>query len=123
MVKEYERNMGKSEPNEDFDLSTVHLAHKIKDLRRYLRRAIIDHVSDAFLDTKTPLMFLVEAAKRGDRPETEQRATIFQAHADKLVEVARLVCEMSNDVDGVRVLRYAALLCEKIAPQVIRPIL
>lgn len=32
--------------------------------------------------------------------------------------MARLVSEMSNDADGVRILRYAALLCEKLAPQV-----
>lgn len=29
------------------------------------------------------------------------------------------MANISNDVDGVRVLRYSALLCEKIAPQVV----
>lgn len=62
LLKEYERNKGKkwiwlnvyfwilgqSEASEDLDTATVHLEHKLKDLRRHLRRAIVDQVSDAF---------------------------------------------------------------------------
>lgn len=58
-----------------------------KDLRRHLRRAIIDHVSDAFLDTRTPLMNLIDAARRGDRLTTEASAKYFQVHSDKIVNV------------------------------------
>ena len=65
----------------------VHLGHKIKDLRRHLRRAIVDHVSDAFLDTRTPLLMLIDAAKRGDAPATHEAADMFQAHADKMIDV------------------------------------
>uniref|UniRef100_A0A915D7P2 Uncharacterized protein n=1 Tax=Ditylenchus dipsaci TaxID=166011 RepID=A0A915D7P2_9BILA len=119
LLKEYEQNVGRTEPNEDLDLSLVHLLGRVKDLRRFLRRAIVDHVSDAFVDTRTPLVILIDSASRGDRPMTEEAAQLFQSHSEKIVDVARLVCDMSNDTDGVRVLRYAALLCEKVAPQVV----
>lgn len=59
----------------------------VKDLRRHLRRAIIDHVSDAFLDTRTPLMNLIDAARRGDSLANEEAARNFQAHSDKIVNV------------------------------------
>ncbi|MCP9257928.1 Alpha-catenin-like protein hmp-1 [Dirofilaria immitis] len=94
---------GRTEPSEDLDLAMVHLGHKAKDLRRHLRRAIVDHVSDAFLDTITPLMMLIESAQRHD-----ERAT-----------AAELVCVMSSNEDGIRVIRYAALIIDKLAPQVV----
>ncbi|CAK5116848.1 unnamed protein product [Meloidogyne enterolobii] len=119
LLKEYERNVGSMEPSEDLDLCKVFLAHKIRDLRRHLRRTIVDHVSDVFVDVRTPLLQLIENASNGDFPSTERAATLFQTHANNLVAVARLVANVSNDVDGVRVLRYATLLCEKIAPQVV----
>ncbi|KAH7710192.1 catenin [Aphelenchoides avenae] len=119
LLTQYENNIGKHEPTEELDLSTVHLAHKIKDLRRHLRRAIVDHVSDAFVDTSTPLMLLVKAAREGDVQGTHAASRAFMAHANNLVDVSRLVCEMSNDVEGVRLTRYAAQLCELLAPQVV----
>ena len=119
LLTQYEKNMGRAEPNEDLDLSIVHLLNKVKDLRRFLRRAIIDHVSDGFADTRTPLAYLIDSARHGDLARTKDASIMFDVHAKNLVNVARLVCDMSNDVDGVRVLRYSALLCEKIAPQVI----
>jgi len=122
------------EPSEDLDLCKVFLAHKIRDLRRHLRRTIVDHVSDVFVDVRTPLLQLIENASNGDFPNTERAATLFQTQANNVVavkllgnileflidnlKVARLVANVSNDIDGVRVLRYATLLCEKIAPQV-----
>lgn len=121
------------EPSEDLDLCKVFLAHKIRYLRRHLRRTIVDHVSDVFVDVRTPLLQLIENASNGDFPNTERAATLFQTQANNVVavklgnilevlnynlQVARLVANVSNDVDGVRVLRYATLLCEKIAPQV-----
>lgn len=66
----------------------VHLGHKTKDLRRHLRRAIVDHVSDAYLDTNTPLMMLIESAKRHDELATTENGRMFQDHANKLVEVS-----------------------------------
>ncbi|VDN52099.1 unnamed protein product [Dracunculus medinensis] len=119
LLDEYEKNCGRAEPSEDLDLAMVHLGHKTKDLRRHLRRAIVDHVSDAYLDTNTPLMMLIESAKRHDELATTENGRMFQDHANKLVEVAHLVCQMSNNEDGVRAVRYAAILVEKLAPQVV----
>jgi ribosomal protein S15P/S13E len=118
LLEEYEQNVGSVEPSEDLDLCKVFLAHKVRDLRRHLRRTIVDHVSDVFVDTRTPLLQLVEYASSGNFPNTERSAELFQTQANNVVSVARLVANISHDVAGVRVLRYATLLCEKISPQV-----
>jgi catenin alpha len=60
---------------------------KTKDLRRQLRKAVVDHVCDSFLDANTPLHILIEAAKSGNESEVEQYAQVFSEHARKLVEV------------------------------------
>ncbi|MFH4980926.1 hypothetical protein AB6A40_007635 [Gnathostoma spinigerum] len=119
LLSEYEKNCSRTEPSEDLDLAMVHLGHKVRDLKRQLRRAVVDHVSDAFLDTHTPLMMLIESARRQDEQATIEHGKLFQEHADKMVQVAHLVCRMSNNEDGIRVLQYAALLVDKIAPQVV----
>ena len=43
---------------------------------------------------------------------------MFQEHANKLVEVANLACSMSNNEDGVKMVRYAAAQIENLCPQV-----
>ncbi|EFO20478.2 catenin [Loa loa] len=119
LLAEYEKNCGRAEPSEDLDLAMVHLGHKTKDLRRHLRRAIVDHVSDAFLDTITPLMMLIESAQRHDERATVENGKMFQEHTNKLLQAAELVCVMSNNEDGIRVIRYAAIIIDKLAPQVV----
>ena len=52
-----------------------------------LRKAIIDHVSDSFLETNVPLMLLIEAAEAGNEKEVEECAVVFREHATKLEEV------------------------------------
>lgn len=47
----------------------------------------MDHVGDVFLDTTTPLIALIEAAKSRDRTATEEAAKEFQLHAEKLIDV------------------------------------
>lgn len=42
------------------------MCRKTRDLRRQLRKAVVDHVSDSFLETTTPLLDLIEAAKSGN---------------------------------------------------------
>ncbi|KIH50515.1 vinculin family protein [Ancylostoma duodenale] len=62
---------------------------------RHLRRAVVDHVSDAFLDTNTPLLILIDAAKRRDSEATTQAGHLFLEHANKIVDVvnaAHLLC-------------------------------
>uniref|UniRef100_A0A914V136 Uncharacterized protein n=1 Tax=Plectus sambesii TaxID=2011161 RepID=A0A914V136_9BILA len=87
LLTEYERNAGRKEPSEELDLALVHIGHKAKDLRRHLRRAVVDHVSDAFLDTRVPLLVLIDAAQRQDEQGVEDAGRMFIEHAGKLVEV------------------------------------
>ena len=53
-----------------------------------LSKAVVDHVSDSFLETNVPLLVLIEAAKSGNEKEVEEYAQVFTEHANKLVEVS-----------------------------------
>ena len=52
-----------------------------------LRRAVVDHVSDSFLETTMPLIMMIEAAQAGNEREVEECAKLFTEHAAKLEEV------------------------------------
>lgn len=52
-----------------------------------LRRAVVDHVSDSFLETTMPLIMMIEAAQAGNEREVEECAKLFTDHAAKLEEV------------------------------------
>lgn len=52
-----------------------------------LRKAVMDHVSDSFLETNVPLLVLIEAAKNGNEKEVKEYAQVFREHANKLIEV------------------------------------
>uniref|UniRef100_A0A7E4ZTX2 Vinculin n=1 Tax=Panagrellus redivivus TaxID=6233 RepID=A0A7E4ZTX2_PANRE len=119
LLTQFELNCKKKEPDDAFGHSTDNAAKKVRDLRRHLRRAIADLVSDAFMDTRTPLITLIKAASDGNVSETQYAGDAFQNHADSMVLVARRVCEMSSDQDANRIVRYAALCCETLAPQVV----
>lgn len=119
LLSEYMSNASKKEPSESLNKAIDHMTQKTKDLRRQLRKAVIDHVSDSFLETNVPLLVLIEAAKKGDENEVEELAIIFNEHANKLVEVANLACSMSNNEEGVKMVRFAASQIEEICPQVI----
>ena len=53
-----------------------------------LRKAVVDHVSDSFLETNVPLLVLIEAAKAGNERAVEEYAQVFNEHANKLIEVS-----------------------------------
>ena len=59
----------------------------LKIFRRQLRKAVVDHVSDSFLEPDTPLLMLLAAAREGHEKEVEEFGEIFTDHASKLVEV------------------------------------
>ena len=44
---------------------------------------------------------------------------MFTEHANKLVEVANLACSMSDNEEGVKLVRVAASQIESLCPQVI----
>ncbi len=119
LLSEYIANTGRREPEESLGKAIDHMNRKTKDLRRQLRKAVIDHVSDSFLETNVPLLVLIEAAKNGNVSEVEDYAQVFTEHASKLVEVANLACSMSSNEDGVKMVRYAASQIESLCPQVI----
>lgn len=111
--------MGQKEQTPSLERAIDQMCRKTRDLRRQLRKAVVDHVSDSFLDTTIPLIDLIEAAKSGNEKRVHEKAEVFTKHAEKLVEVANLVCSMSNNEDGVKMVRYAAAQIETLCPQVI----
>uniref|UniRef100_A0A0B7AJ53 Catenin alpha n=1 Tax=Arion vulgaris TaxID=1028688 RepID=A0A0B7AJ53_9EUPU len=119
LLTEYMNNAGRKEQSEELDQAIDNMAKKTKDLRRQLRKAVVDHVSDTFLETSVPLLVLIEAAKAGDERGVEEYAQVFMEHANKLVEVANLACSMSNNEEGVKLVRMAASEIENLCPQVI----
>lgn len=119
LLSEYMNNMGVKEPTENLERAIDHMCRKTRDLRRQLRKAVVDHVSDSFLETNVPLLVLIEAARKGQEKEVEEYAQVFTEHANKLVEVANLACSMSGNEDGVKMVRYAAAQIETLCPQVI----
>ncbi|KYO43747.1 hypothetical protein Y1Q_0015287 [Alligator mississippiensis] len=76
----------KKDKNNALNSAIDNMCKKTRDLRRQLRKAIIDHVSDSFLDTTVPLLVLIEAAKNGREKEMKDYVAIFQEHASRLVE-------------------------------------
>ncbi|XP_033207297.1 catenin alpha isoform X2 [Belonocnema kinseyi] len=113
------KRMGVKEQSEGLERAIDQMCRKTRDLRRQLRKAVVDHVSDSFLETSVPLLVLIEAARNGRDKEVEEYALVFTEHANKLVEVANLVCSMSGNEDGVKMVRYAAAQIENLCPQVI----
>jgi len=111
-------NAGKI-PSDQLDQAIDNMCRRTQDLRRQLRKAVVDHVSDSFLEPDTPLLMLLAAAREGHEKEVEEFGDIFTDHASKLVEVANLACSMSNHEDGVKMVRYAAAQIESLCPQVI----
>ncbi|KAK1886953.1 Catenin alpha-2 [Dissostichus eleginoides] len=84
-----------------------------------MRKAVMDHISDSFLETNVPLLVLIEAAKSGNEKEVKEYAQVFREHANKLVEVANLACSISNNEEGVKLVRMAATQIDSLCPQVI----
>lgn len=119
LLSEYMDNMGRKEPSESLDQALGHVHGKTQDLRRQLRKAVIDHVSDSFVETTTPIEALAEAARNGNEDQVEECAQIFAEHARKIVEVSQLSCSMSSSEEGVKMVRYAVDQIEQLYPQVI----
>ncbi|XP_038071115.1 catenin alpha-2-like [Patiria miniata] len=119
LLSEYMDCAGRKDRSDPLDQAIDHMCSKTKDLRRQLRKAVGDHVSDTFLETNMPLLVLIESAKSGNERETEHYAGVFREHAQKLVEVAHLACSMSNNEEGVKMVRMAVAQIETLCPQVI----
>merc|ERR1712136_614537 len=119
LLQEYINNAGRGDKSEELEAAVDQMTRKTKDLRRQLCKAVIDHVSDSFLDTKIPILVLIEAAQSGDERQVKEYAQVFREHANKLVEVANLACSMSSNEEGVKMVKMAAKQIEVLCPQVI----
>ncbi|KAH1023647.1 catenin alpha isoform X1 [Dendroctonus ponderosae] len=111
--------MGNKDKTESLGKAIDNMKGKTKDLRRQLRKAVVDHISDSFMETSIPLLILIKAAQNGDEKQVEEYAGVFTEHSNKLVEVAALVCSMSSHEDGVKMVRYAAAQIDSLCPEVI----
>uniref|UniRef100_A0A6I8N699 Catenin alpha-2 n=1 Tax=Ornithorhynchus anatinus TaxID=9258 RepID=A0A6I8N699_ORNAN len=107
------------EKGDPLNIAIDKMTKKTRDLRRQLRKAVMDHISDSFLETNVPLLVLIEAAKSGNEKEVKEYAQVFREHANKLVEVANLACSISNNEEGVKLVRMAATQIDSLCPQVI----
>ncbi|XP_051790098.1 catenin alpha-1 [Erpetoichthys calabaricus] len=119
LLSEYMGNAGRKERSDALNSAIDRMTKKTRDLRRQLRKAVMDHVSDSFLETNVPLLVLIEAAKNGNEKEVKEYAQVFREHANKLIEVANLACSISNNEEGVKLVRMAASQLEALCPQVI----
>ncbi|XP_052655260.1 catenin alpha-3 isoform X1 [Harpia harpyja] len=119
LLSEYINNTDKKERSNALNVAIDSMCKKTRDLRRQLRKAIIDHISDSFLDTTVPLLVLIEAAKNGREKEIKEYAAIFREHTSRLVEVANLACSLSTNEDGMKIVQMAANHIETLCPQVI----
>uniref|UniRef100_A0A3B5LS32 Catenin alpha-1 n=1 Tax=Xiphophorus couchianus TaxID=32473 RepID=A0A3B5LS32_9TELE len=119
LLSEYMGNAGRKDKSDALNTAIDRMTKKTRDLRRQLRKAVMDHVSDSFLETNVPLLVLIEAAKNGNEKEVKEYAQVFREHANKLIEVANLACSISNNEEGVKLVRMAASQLEALCPQVI----
>ncbi|CAH2276676.1 catenin alpha-1 [Pelobates cultripes] len=119
LLSEYMGNTGRKERSDTLNSAIEKMTKKTRDLRRQLRKAVMDHVSDSFLETNVPLLVLIEAAKNGNEKEVKEYAQVFREHANKLIEVANLACSISNNEEGVKLVRMSANQLEALCPQVI----
>uniref|UniRef100_A0A8C9W669 Catenin alpha-2 n=1 Tax=Scleropages formosus TaxID=113540 RepID=A0A8C9W669_SCLFO len=113
------KGTGRKEKGDPLNSAIDKMTKKTRDLRRQLRKAVMDHISDSFLETNVPLLVLIEAAKSGNEKEVKEYAQVFREHANKLVEVANLACSISNNEEGVKLVRMAATQIDSLCPQVI----
>uniref|UniRef100_A0A2K6JUU5 Catenin alpha-2 n=1 Tax=Rhinopithecus bieti TaxID=61621 RepID=A0A2K6JUU5_RHIBE len=118
LLSEYMNNTGRKK-GDPLNIAIDKMTKKTRDLRRQLRKAVMDHISDSFLETNVPLLVLIEAAKSGNEKEVKEYAQVFREHANKLVEVANLACSISNNEEGVKLVRMAATQIDSLCPQVI----
>ncbi|XP_058440279.1 catenin alpha-1 isoform X1 [Marmota monax] len=117
LLSEYMGNAGRKERSDALNSAIDKMTKKTRDLRRQLRKAVMDHVSDSFLETNVPLLVLIEAAKNGNEKEVKEYAQVFREHANKLIEVANLACSISNNEEGVKLVRMSASQLEALCPQ------
>lgn len=119
LIGEYVNCRSKSESTVELDLAMVYLGKKIRDLRRHLRRAAVDYASDVLLDTQSPLIRLIEAASSGNRNDTVKEGKNFKDFVQEVIKVSELCSRMSNNIEGIRNVRFCAFQIKRLSPEII----
>uniref|UniRef100_A0A8B9KND8 Catenin alpha-1 n=1 Tax=Astyanax mexicanus TaxID=7994 RepID=A0A8B9KND8_ASTMX len=101
LLTEYMGNAGRKDKSDALNTAIDRMTKKTRDLRRQLRKAVMDHVSDSFLETNVPLLVLIEAAKNGNEKEVKEYAQVFREHANKLIEVETLTTKENHILEDV----------------------
>ncbi|CAK9298974.1 unnamed protein product [Gordionus sp. m RMFG-2023] len=105
---------------EDGDKNNQKLDRTAEELKAQLKRAVVDHVSDSFLETGVPLLILARAATEGgSEAEIKRACDLFEEHAKKLIQVADLACSLSTHAEGVQLVRLASRELTSLYPQVV----
>ena len=86
LLSEYMENAG-TKPTEMLDEAIHNMLDRTRNLRKQLRKAVVDHVSDGFLEPGNPLLMLIEAAKGGHEKEVEEFAGIFTVIEKKMIKI------------------------------------
>ena len=86
LLSEYMENAG-TKPTEMLDEAIHNMLDRTRNLRKQLRKAVVDHVSDGFLEPGNPLLMLIEAAKGGHEKEVEEFAGIFTVIEIKIIRL------------------------------------
>ena len=55
-------NRNNNQFSDQIERATIEMTKMTKNLRRQLRKAVIDHISDSFLETNLPLETMIEVA-------------------------------------------------------------
>jgi len=67
-----------------------------------------------------PLDALITSAHHGvDEHLLTTNAQLFMDHIEKLLEVSSMACSMSNNMDGIKLVRMAAIQVQTLSPQVV----
>lgn len=114
-------SVNEQQQQEVINMASNEMNKLTRNLRRLLRKAVIDHISDSFIETNLPLEAMIEASKRGDEKRlTQECVEIFLEHGEKLVEVSSMACSMSaNNVEGIKLVRMASMHVQCLAPQLV----
>uniref|UniRef100_A0A2K5J6Q7 Catenin alpha 1 n=1 Tax=Colobus angolensis palliatus TaxID=336983 RepID=A0A2K5J6Q7_COLAP len=98
LLLEYMGKAGCKERSDTLNSAMDKMNKTTRDLRRQL------HKADSFLETKVPLL---------------EYAKVFCEHGNKLIGVANLACSISNNEEGVKLVRMSASQLEALCPQVV----
>lgn len=65
-----------------------------------LRQAVVDHISDAFVNSINPMAVVFEATGTGDSDLMEMKAHNFKSHAENMEKVSKIYTpKLDNNIN------------------------